>query len=120
MQWNLRASRSFHLVGRDFMFFADIRNLLGRQDVIYFDPWTTEPWNSEARLRTLAAEATEGAITVPAESEDYNPQSDLDGDRVLSREEQEEAYYRALVDRLTPVLVYSEPRQVRFGVDMRF
>jgi hypothetical protein len=120
MQWNLRASRSFHLVGRDFTFFADIRNLLGRQDVIYFDPWTTEPWNAEGRLRTLAAEATEGAITVPAESEDYNPQSDLDGDRMLSREEQEEAYYRALVDRLTPILVYSEPRQVRFGVDMRF
>jgi hypothetical protein len=120
MEWNLRASRAVRLAGQDVTFFVDIRNLLGRDNVLYYDPWTNEPWTSESRLRTLAAEATEDAVDVPAESEDYNEQSDLNGDRIVSREELEEAYYRALVDRLTPVLVYDEPRQVRFGVDMRF
>lgn len=120
MEWDMRASRSVNLGGRDFTFFADIRNLLGRKDVIYYDPWTSEPWSSPARLRTLAREATEDAITLPAESADYSYQADANGDMLLTREEQEEAYYRALVDRYTPVLIYNEPRQVRFGVDMRF
>ncbi len=118
--WNARFSRAFDVWNRQFTVFADIRNLLGRQSIIWWDPWTREPWNSEERLRTLAQEATEGAVTIPAESPDYSPQADLDGDRVLSIEEQEEAYYRALVDRWTPVLVYNEPRQLRFGLDMRF
>ena len=101
-------------------FFADIRNLLGRQNILYYDPWTDTPWNSEVRFRTMAEEATEGAITIPAESEDYSPQADLDGDMVLTRQEQEEAYFRALVDRWSPVLPYGSPRQVRLGLDVRF
>jgi hypothetical protein len=120
IEWNLRLSRGFRLGGKDYTFFADIRNLLNRQNVLYYDPWTDSPWNSPERFRTMAQEATADAITVPAESEDYSPQADLDGDRVLTQQEQEEAYYKALVDRWSPVLPFGAPRQVRFGLDVRF
>jgi hypothetical protein len=120
MEWNLRLSRRFQFSGKDYTFFADIRNLLGRQNMLFYDPWTDAPWNSDQRLRTQAESATENAVTIPEESEFYNPQADLDGDRVMSAEEQREAYYLALVDRWSPVLQYDGPRQVRFGIDMRF
>ncbi len=120
IKWNLRLSRSFRIGTNSYTLFADVKNLLNRKNTLYYDPWTDDPWNSEVRLRTLAQEATEGAVTVPAESELYNPQSDLNGDRVLSREEQEEAYFLALKDRWTPILPFGEPRQVRFGMDVRF
>jgi hypothetical protein len=120
LEWDLKFSRGFKIAGRKYNFFVDIRNLLNRRNVMYYDPWTDSPWNSESRLRTLAQEATVDAITVPAESPDYNPQSDLNGDNVLSADEQEEAYYQALVDRWSPVLIYDSPRLIRFGMDMRF
>jgi len=120
LELNLRMSRGIRIAGRDYTFFLDVRNLLGRQNILYYDPWTDSPWISETRLRTLAQEATEDAITVPAESPDYNAQSDLNGDRVLSSDELEEAYFQGLVDRWSPVLIYDNPRQIRFGMDMRF
>lgn len=120
IEWNMRISRGFSLGGTDYTLFVDVRNLLGRKNVLYYDPWTNPPWNSPGRLRILAREATEDAVTVPAESEDFNPQADLNGDMLLTRQEQEEAYYKALVDRWEEVLPFGEPRQVRFGVDVRF
>jgi hypothetical protein len=120
LEWNLKLNRVFRLGNRDYTFFADIRNVLARKNILYYDPYTDLPWNSDERLRTLAQEATKNAITLPAESEQYLPQSDLNGDRVLTPEEQELTYYRALVDRWTPVRSYDQPRQIRLGLDFRF
>ena len=120
LELNLMLSRGFESGNRKYTLFVDVRNLFNRQNVLYYDPWTDSPWNSEERLRRLAHEATEGAVVIPAESADYHPQSDQNGDRVITPDEQEESYYRALVDRWSPVLSYDEPRQVRFGMDIRF
>jgi hypothetical protein len=120
LELNLRLSRGFELGNREYTVFADVRNLLNRQNVLYYDPWTDEPWNSAERLRRLAQNATEDALIIPAESPDYTPQTDLNGDRVITPDEQEEAYYLALVDRWSPVLSFDEPRQIRFGLDIRF
>jgi len=120
LEWNLKLSRGLRFAGMDYTFFLDIRNILGKDNILYYDPRFDSPWNSESRLRELARQATEDAFSVPAESEDYTPQSDLDGDRVITPAEQEEAYYQALVERWRPVLTHDEPRLIRLGMGMRF
>jgi hypothetical protein len=120
LEWNLRMSRGFRIGNRNYTIFADIRNLLDRQNVLYYDPLTNPPWNSETRFRQIARDATQDAISIPAESVEYSEQADLNRDRVVTPGEQEEVHYNALVDRWTPVLSYDEPRQVRIGLDIRF
>ena len=69
-------------------------------------------------IEAMALEDTQGAVPIPRESPWFVPRLDLDGDRILSAEEQRLARRGALLDAAEPTLLYGEARQVRIGVEL--
>ncbi len=57
---------------------------------------------------------------IPRESPDYSAQTDLNRDGVISSDEFSTARFAAALDSEDPSLFFSEPRQVRFGVEILF
>ena len=57
---------------------------------------------------------------LPRESPDYSALTDLNRDGVISSEEFSTARFAAALDSEDPSLFFSQPRQVRFGVEILF
>ena len=97
---------------------ADGRNLLDRDNVVALrrDTGTVAP--DAERVQALAERGLPEAI--PRESPRYSALTDLDNDGLITDEEYRKVRLAAALDRFDPSLFFSEPLQLRLGVELSF
>ncbi|MGH7542861.1 MAG: TonB-dependent receptor, partial [Gemmatimonadota bacterium] len=132
---DLRLVRGFDLAsGLHLDLFAVVKNFLARKNVLSVHGTTGQPdrtGNEGPNSRTPVIPANffeEGASQdFPVALDDIRPEfrdkiarQDLDGDGAISLEEGQETLRRAFISSNNSPYSYGEPRQVRFGVELRF
>jgi hypothetical protein len=102
--------------------YVDVRNLTNRRNVLAVRRDTGNPDASETYLNTIAEAAyAANPQAIPFESSRYRRYADTNGDgRIAGREELFPLYLSAARDFSQPLFVYGAPRQIRFGMELRF
>ena len=102
--------------------YFDVRNLLGRQNLLSVRPETGTPYASPATVDS-AVEAAYAANPqpIPYESPRYRSSADLNHDGLVSGPDELLPLYRsAAKDYFWPVFFYGPPRMMRFGIEVFF
>lgn len=121
---NLRVSRELGRLpgcgGCRWRVSADVRNLLGRDNVLALrgDTGTLAP--SVSDLDAAAAEIPEDIRPIPRESPDYSRIADLDNDGLITAFELRTARFAAALDRNDPSLFFGGAREFRVGLEVVF
>ncbi len=102
--------------------YLDVRNLLGRRNLVAVRRDTGTPNLPEDRLAEEADLAyQENPGPIPYESARYRPWADTNGDGVIQgREELYPLYLLAARDFFQPLFAYGPPRLLRVGVELGF
>ena len=102
--------------------YVDVRNLTDRRNVLAVRRDTGNPDPSETYLTTVAEAAyNANPQSIPFESSRYRRFADTNGDgRIAGRDELFPLYLAAARDFSQPLFVYGPPRQIRFGMELRF
>lgn len=99
---------------------ADVRNLLGRDNLLGLRRQTGLVAPSLEEVRRLAETVPLPSGAIPRESPLYAHSIDLNRDGSVSIEEFDTARFAAALERFDTSLYYGEPRQIRLGLEMRF
>ncbi|HYC34031.1 MAG TPA: TonB-dependent receptor [Gemmatimonadales bacterium] len=119
---DLLVRRSLKLGGASGAVYLDVRNLLGRRNVVAVRRDTGVPQPTEEAILLAAEQAyLEHPEPIPFESARYRAQADLNGDGYLSgRDELFPLYVSAARDYTQPVFAYGPPRLARLGFEVLF
>jgi hypothetical protein len=99
---------------------VDGKNLFGTDNVIALrrDSGLLAP--SLGTLLDLAERPVTSTFPIPRESDRYAPLADLNGNGVINASEFDTARFAAAMDASDPSLLFSEPRQLRLGLEIVF
>lgn len=102
--------------------YFDVRNLLGRQNLVSVRPETGTPYASPATIDSAVNAAYEAnPQPIPYESPRYRASADLNHDGLVAGPDELLPLYRkAARDYFWPVFYYGPPRAMRFGVEVFF
>jgi outer membrane receptor protein involved in Fe transport len=102
--------------------YFDVRNLLGRQNLVSVRPETGTPYASTATIDSAVTAAYEAnPQPIPYESPRYRASADLNHDGLVAGPDELLPLYRkAARDYFWPVFFYGPPRAMRFGVEVLF
>ncbi len=102
--------------------YLDVRNLLGRQNIISVRPETGTPFASPDSIEAAAQEAyIRNPQPIPYESPRYRASADKNHDGYVQGESELLPLYReAATDFLQPVFYYGIPRLLRIGMEVFF
>jgi outer membrane receptor protein involved in Fe transport len=119
---DLLIRRSVQLGGATGGIYLDIRNLLGRRNVVAVRRDTGQPQADEAAIQRMAESAyAANPEPIPFESGRYRVAADLDGNGfVAGREELLPMYIAAANDFAQPIFAFGTPRLARLGVELLF
>ncbi len=119
---DLLIRRSVRLGGATGGIYLDIRNLLGRRNIVAVRRDTGLPRPDDAAIqRTAEAAYAANPEPIPYESARYRAAADLDGDGfVAGREELFPMFVAAANDFAQPIFAYGPPRLARLGVELLF
>lgn len=99
---------------------VEVKNLVGRDNVIALRRTTGTISPSLAEVRELADLPTTSTFPIPRESERYTSTVDLDQNGLIDEDEFATARFAAALDRNDPSLFFGSPRQIRVGVEVTF
>lgn len=99
---------------------ADVRNLLGRRNIIAARRDTGGLGPDISAVQRLIDAVAPPTVPIPAESPAYSAAADLDRSGAIDAEEFRTARIAAVLDRFDPSLYYGEARQLRLGVEVMF
>ena len=115
------ARRPFRLRGMTGSFYADVRNVLGRRNLIAVRRDTGTPLQTEAAIQAAATQAmNQHPEPIPYESPRYRAVNDTDGNGLVEGPELFTAYMSAARDFFQPIFFYGPPRLIRFGAEITF
>ncbi len=99
---------------------VDGKNLFGKDNVIALrrDSGLLAP--SMGTLLDLAERPVTSTFPIPRESDRYAALTDLNGNGVITATEFQTARFAAAMDASDPSLLFSEPRQLRLGLEVVF
>ena len=102
--------------------YFDVRNLLGRENLLSVRPETGTPFASAATIDSAVQSAyAANPQPIPYESPRYRASADLNHDGLVAGPEELIPLYRnAAQDYFWPVFFYGPPRAMRFGVEVFF
>ena len=99
---------------------VDGRNLFGTDNVVALRRDSGRLSPSMETLLDAADRPVTSTFPVPRESERYAPLTDLDGNGIIAANEFDTARFAAALDASDPSLLFGEPRQLRFGLEVVF
>jgi len=116
----IRRPLQFGKVGGSLYF--DVRNLLGRQNLLSVRPETGTPYASPATVDSAVQAAyAANPQPIPYESPRYRSSADLNHDGLVSGPDELLPLYRSAArDYFWPVFFYGPPRMMRFGIEVFF
>jgi hypothetical protein len=131
---DIRVSKGFDVGGLDLGVFGLVQNFLNTQNVVAVNATTGLPdrdglefedsRNPQIPGNFLVEGAAAGfplAVSdIVTEWQDEFSRQDLNGDGMITLEESQETFFRANVALSNSVFNYGEPRQIRFGAEIRF
>ena len=118
---DLLVRRPVRIGGRPGSVYLDVRNVLGRRNVIAVRRDTGEPELGERGIAALAQAAYRAhPEPIPYESPRYRSRADLDGDGLIAGAELLPLYLAAARDFAQPIFVFGPPRLVRLGFEVVF
>ena len=131
---DIRLQKGFDIGGVDLSVFGLVQNFLNHVNVIAINETTGQPDRDgleveDSRNPQIPGNfLVEGATTgFPLEVSDILPEwqdefshQDLNADGTITLEESQETLFRAEVATSNSVFNYGEPRQIRFGAEIRF
>ena len=131
---DIRVTKGFDLGGVDLSVFGLVQNFLNHANVIAVNETTGLPdrdglefedsRNPQIPANFRVAGAAPGfPVSLIDILEEWRPEfarQDLNGDGTITLEESQETLFRAEVANSNSILNYGEPRQIRFGVELRF
>ena len=119
---DLFVRRPFALAGRQGSVYLDVRNVLGRRNVLAVRRDTGSPFMTEAGIQAAALAAYNAhPEAIPYESPRYRPEADLDNNGLVDGyDELYPQYLAAARDAFQPTFAYSAPRLVRLGLELMF
>jgi len=119
---DLLLRRPFRLAGRVGSVYLDVRNMLGRRNIISVRRDTGSPLASPALLQALADSAYAAhPEAIPYESSRYRRWADLDSNGLLEGPaELRPLYLAAARDYHQPLFSYGAPRLIRLGMEVVF
>jgi hypothetical protein len=101
--------------------YMDVRNLLGRRNVIAVRRDTGEPGPDDQVIETMTEDAfTAHPERIPYESPRYRTHADVDGNGYVEGEELLAMYRAAAIDATQPIFAYGAPRLARVGIELLF
>ena len=102
--------------------YFDVRNLLGRQNLLSVRPETGTPYASPATIDSAMQSAySANPQPIPYESPRYRASADLNHDGLVAGPDELLPLYRAAAqDYFWPVFYYGPPRAMRFGIEVFF
>ncbi|HEX6644171.1 MAG TPA: TonB-dependent receptor [Gemmatimonadales bacterium] len=101
--------------------YMDVRNLLGRRNVVAVRRDTGEPSPDIQTIETMAQDAFErNPDRIPYESPRYRTHADVDGNGYVEGPELLEMYRAAARDLTQPIFAYGAPRLARVGIEILF
>ena len=102
--------------------YFDVRNLLGRENLLSVRPETGTPFASAATIDSAVQSAyAANPQPIPYESPRYRASADINHDGLVAGPEELIPLYRnAAQDYFWPVFFYGPPRAMRFGVEVFF
>jgi len=102
--------------------YFDVRNILGRQNLLSVRPETGTPYASPATVDSaIQAAYAANPQAIPYESPRYRASADLNHDGVVAGPEELLPLYQAAAhDYFQPVFFYGPPRAMRIGVELFF
>ena len=102
--------------------YFDVRNLLGRQNLLSVRPETGTPYASPATVDSAVQAAyAANPQPIPYESPRYRSSADLNHDGVVAGPEELMPLYRSAArDYFWPVFFYGPPRAMRIGMELFF
>jgi len=116
----IRRPLQFGKVGGSLYF--DVRNLLGRQNLLSVRPETGTPYASPETVDSAVQAAyAANPQPIPYESPRYRSSADLNHDGLVSGPDELLPLYRSAArDYFWPVFFYGPPRMMRFGIEVFF
>jgi outer membrane receptor protein involved in Fe transport len=126
LPWNssldLLVRRPLRLGGTRGGLYVDVRNLLGRRNIVAVRRDTGVPEPDDLTVEAMAEQAyLDNPGPIPFESARYRAHADLDGNgSVEGRDELFPLYLAAARDFTPPVFAYGPPRLFRLGVELLF
>lgn len=101
--------------------YMDVRNLLGRRNIVAVRRDSGEPTPDDATIEAMA----QGAFAanderIPYESPRYRTHADVDGNGYVEGLELLEMYRAAARDATQPIFAYGAPRLARVGIELLF
>ncbi|MGB9824252.1 MAG: TonB-dependent receptor [Candidatus Hydrothermia bacterium] len=112
-------SKSFNVAGKSIELRVEGFNIFNIKNVVGVYSTTGLP-DDNGVARTLTVQNVSGGQTFRLGQTGYNPLRDIDGDGVLTPEEQYQTYILALKDFLATPANYGSPIQLRFALVFRF
>ena len=101
--------------------YMDVRNILGRRNIIAVRRDTGEPGPDNAVIETMAQEAFAAhPERIPYESPRYRAHADADGNGYVEGPELLAMYRAAAIDATQPIFAYGAPRLARVGIELLF
>lgn len=101
--------------------YMDVRNLLGRRNVIAVRRDTGEPGPDNEVVETMAQSAfARHPERIPYESPRYRAHADVDGNGYVEGQELLAMYRAAAIDATQPIFAYGAPRLARVGIEVLF
>jgi hypothetical protein len=102
--------------------YFDVRNVLGRQNLLSVRPETGTPYASPATVDSAVQAAyAANPQPIPYESPRYRSSADLNHDGLVSGPDELLPLYRSAArDYFWPVFYYGPPRMMRFGIEVFF
>lgn len=103
-------------------FYVDVRNVLGRRNVVAVRRDTGVPEPDEITIQSMVQAAYEAhPEAIPYESPRYRPHADLDANGYVEGEaELLPMYLAAARDFTQPIFAYGSPRLARIGIEILF
>jgi hypothetical protein len=131
---DIRVSKGFDVGGVDLGVFGLVQNFLNTQNIVAVNATTGLPdrdgleFEDSRNPQIPGNFLVEGAATgfplavsdIVEEWQDEFSRQDLNGDGTITLEESQETFFRANVALSNSVFNYGEPRQIRFGAEIRF
>lgn len=99
----------------------DVRNLLGRRNVVSVRRDTGQPEADAVAIEDMAQRAFQrNPERIPYESPRYRTHADVNGDGYVEGQELLAMYRAAAADVSQPIFAYGSPRLARIGVEFLF
>lgn len=121
LTFDVLARRPIRVRGFTGSLYADVRNLLGRRNVIAVRRDSGSPVQTQAAIEAAAQRAFDRhPEAIPYESPRYREAFDSDGNGLIAGPELLVTYEAAARDFFQPLFFYGPPRLIRFGAEITF